>query len=121
MPGYDHLGNAVPVIDDKRDIGVVYQNDLDLSPVIRVNSARRIKDADASLCGKPASGAHLSLESHRKRDPQASGHKSPLMGLQCHCLAITKTGAEICACRLAGAVDRKSGSIRNQLYLKLHK
>ena len=52
MSCYDHLCDAVSVIDDKRNIGMVDQNHLHLTSVIGIDSTRSVQDGDADFCSK---------------------------------------------------------------------
>ncbi len=76
--GNDKLRDSVPGVNPKRFLSQVYQNDLDLSPVIAIDGARSIQDGYAEPVCKTRPRPYLRFKANRQRNPNSGWNSYPL-------------------------------------------
>jgi hypothetical protein len=76
-PAQNQLGNAIASLNSKRFIAEIKENNPDLAPVIGIDGAGRIQEADSVLKGQSASRPHLAFIPFGYRYSHTRGNQFP--------------------------------------------
>ena len=102
VSGHNHLRYPLSIVDDKRFLGQIDENNTYFASVVGVDCSRCVQDGDPFLDGKSATGPHLCLITFRKGDEKSRWHKAPLQG--CQCDRLIEIGTQVHSCRLLSLV-----------------
>ncbi len=61
-----HLRNAVLILNHHHFATQIDEAHFDLTPVVRIDGARRVRHSDALIDGPPATGSHLKFKPFRQ-------------------------------------------------------
>ena len=83
MSCYDHLCDALAIIDDEWFVGEVDKQHHDLSTVIGIDGARGVEHGESVFESQTAAWTYLSFKARRKCDIKSCAYELSLHGLQC--------------------------------------
>jgi hypothetical protein len=108
----NHLGNAFSTLDSKWFVPMIDDDDSYLSPVIRVDGARRIHQGYTVAKGQAAPRTYLRLTTFRKLECNPGRYENPFSGTEKN--IIRDICIEIHACRIARHVrwERMLAAVR---------
>lgn len=78
----NQLGNPVAALEHEGFLAVVDERRMYLSPIARIEHARRIRQSDAVLHGQPGPGRDQADVSLRNRHRNTGRNETPLTGLE---------------------------------------
>ncbi len=101
---YHQLGNSITPMNLEGFRTMVYQHDADLTSIVGIDGARRVKHRDAALDREAATRANLRFEAGRQCNLYARGDQLSLAGLDHDVFFFGERGAQINAGALLGGI-----------------
>ena len=105
MLRYHHLRNPLTIIDDKRLVRQIHQDDTHLTPVVSIYRARRIQHRHSLLDSQARAWTHLCFIALRQRYKQPRWHQRTCQRLQCD--RSIQIRPQVHSCRLRGGILRQ--------------
>lgn len=116
MARYDHLANAVAIMDCERLVGEIYKDGANLAAIVGIDGAWCVEDSNAALGSETAAWANLRLVALWQLDEDACRYDGPCERLERY--IVGQVCAKIHACGTLGCVGRKRvGTLVDYLYV----